>query len=77
MLGLRGHVRGLAGPVSVGERQVRRRQVQVSIFIMYHNLFFYVLKKFARSAFHALSNLLALVLCRCLQPGSLMDWGMR
>ena len=51
MLGLRGHVRGLAGPVSVGERQVRRRQVQVSVFIMSTNLCFYILKEFVRSAY--------------------------
>ena len=30
MLGVRGHVLGVEGPVSVGERQVRRRHVQVS-----------------------------------------------
>ena len=29
VLGVRGHVRGVAGPLPLGERQVRRRQVQV------------------------------------------------
>ena len=32
VLGVRGHVRGVAGPLPLGERQVRRRQVQVSVY---------------------------------------------